>query len=100
MSALAVVSRRLWLDPAYPDRLCRGADLGDFMQGDGERTVAVVRRLRPVAVSYCRPCPVREACREAGRGERWGLWGGVVRLAGAGSSGPAEVDLLASSLSV
>lgn len=95
MNALALVSGRLWLDPGFAERSCRGADVGDFMQGDGERTVAVVRRMRPVAELFCRGCPVRGLCREQGESERWGLWGGVVRLVGAGSSGPVEVDLLA-----
>lgn len=31
------------------------------------------------AAERCAPCPVREACRAAGRGESWGAWGGRVR---------------------
>lgn len=31
------------------------------------------------ARDYCEVCPVAEACREAGRNERYGTWGGEVR---------------------
>ncbi|MBZ2197254.1 WhiB family transcriptional regulator [Ruania sp. N2-46] len=29
------------------------------------------------AVAICRTCPVMEQCREAGQGERFGIWGGI-----------------------
>ncbi|MBB1482354.1 hypothetical protein H5392_00580 [Tessaracoccus sp. MC1865] len=31
------------------------------------------------AAEACGTCPVLDVCRDAGRGERWGAWGGVVR---------------------
>lgn len=49
---------------------CQGAD-GDAWTSDDLDVLAE-------AAERCAPCPVREACRAAGRGERWGAWGGFV----------------------
>ncbi|HMR50094.1 MAG TPA: WhiB family transcriptional regulator [Arachnia sp.] len=49
---------------------CQGADRDNWTSDDPDvLSEAAVR---------CAPCPVREACRVAGRGEHWGAWGGRV----------------------
>lgn len=34
------------------------------------------------ALQVCRPCPVREQCRELGKGQGEGVWGGYVKRGG------------------
>jgi hypothetical protein len=48
---------------------CRGADVEVFF--DVERDEE--------ARGYCHRCPVARECGEAGRGETFGVWGGVRR---------------------
>jgi hypothetical protein len=52
--------------------LCASADAEIWFSDDEED--------RKAAILICRRCPVTEACRRdaVDRGERWGVWGGVV----------------------
>lgn len=80
--------------PPAPDLTgghCRGSDLRLFFADEQERTVAATARMRPVAVTYCQPCPIRAACAARGEAMEYGLWGGVLQR---GRKIPA-VDLLA-----
>lgn len=43
----------------------------------GLTPAAVERRLEAYAAAICDGCPVIDACRAAGRSERWGIWGGT-----------------------
>lgn len=64
--------------PALSGPACAGEDPDLFFPPDGER--AGDRLLRVArAKAVCAGCPVRGRCLElaAGRGERWGIWGGV-----------------------
>ena len=51
---------------------CRDADPDLFFPGVG----ASIPQLRQTIATYCDPCPVIDDCREAGREETAGIWGG------------------------
>ena len=76
----------------FADQLvaCRGVGF-DFYPEDGERAQEAAVRLRPLAWSYCRRCPVRAACEAEGAQGEQGLWGGVLYWPGRRT----PVDLLA-----
>lgn len=68
----------LWLQPGWESRHCRDSNPEDFYQKDGEHWSAARKRLLVAANFFCRGCPIRQACQEAGpRSGGWGLWGGV-----------------------
>lgn len=59
--------------PEWHDRAaCRGLGPDLFFAGPGEPGNQVVLG----AKSVCESCPVRVECREAGRFEKYGVWGG------------------------
>lgn len=81
--------------PAYPLRACRGADPNRFYQADGERWERAEARIRRAAEELCARCPVREPCRDTGRGSEWGPWGGILHRRDHGRGvATREVDLL------
>lgn len=69
------------LRPAWhAEAACRGMGPADFYSGyevgrghHDEPTPDLWR-----ALDTCRGCPVAAECREAGDGERWGVWGGLL----------------------
>jgi hypothetical protein len=53
----------------------------DAWFGDGADHRGSARRIAD-AIAACGPCPIRPECGEAGRYERWGVWGAVPRGVG------------------
>lgn len=63
---------------------CRTATRAEISGAYGEshrggRAVTVPLAARVFAQRYCAECPVTDPCREAGRDEIEGVWGGVYR---------------------
>jgi hypothetical protein len=79
----------------YHRRACLGADPNRFHQGDGERWERAEKRIRKAALELCAHCPVLQACRAAGKGAEWGLWGGILHRRDHGrGTATRELDLL------
>lgn len=58
------------------DAACRGMDAWPHYPPDGARGHKLWR-LEEQAKQICADCPVIAQCREAGRTERYGIWGGL-----------------------
>lgn len=58
------------------DAACRGMNDSPFYPPDGARGHNLWR-LEQEAKQICAECPVMQQCREAGRHERHGVWGGT-----------------------
>lgn len=59
--------------PAHPNgKRCADLTRGAWWTSDDPDDLAQ-------AAEACAGCPVLDRCREAGRSERWGVWGGVIR---------------------
>lgn len=66
-------------EPGWADRSCQDQHHDEFHRVDGEHWRDARTRLTAAAQHYCRPCPIRDACRRAGQhAGGWGLWGGAV----------------------
>ena len=62
--------------PAWHARAaCRGAGPGAFFPA--ELGPGATNAYQETAGRYCAGCPVAEQCRQAGRHEAFGLWGGL-----------------------
>lgn len=84
----------LFLTPGWEDRHCRDADPEGFYQGEREHWQSARRRLTVTAEFFCRSCPLLSACREAGAGDIWGMWGGLVWNRDQRSKKGTVIDLL------
>ena len=82
-------------ETGWEDRHCRDADPEGFYQKEREHWQTARARLTLTAEFYCRGCPIRPACREAGNGDIWGMWGGLIWNRDQRSKKGAVVDLLA-----
>ncbi len=59
--------------PWYGQAACRGTDVEVFFVEAGNHRFPDWSQ----ALRFCRNCPVREECLEAGINEEYGIWGGV-----------------------
>lgn len=85
----------LSLKPGWEDRHCRDSNPEDFYQREGEHWQSARKRLMVTAEFFCRGCPIRQACREAGRGDIWGMWGGLITNRDQRTQQNTVIDLLA-----
>lgn len=69
-----VVVLERWTEPQAWHELaaCRGLTVDLFFP--------VAPRADPEAIAACARCPVIDECSEAGQGERFGVWGGLLRV--------------------
>lgn len=69
-SAFLALLDKISTDHAWhADAACLGADPEVFFPVKGGTVDA--------AIAICQGCPVREPCKEAGRDELYGVWGGT-----------------------
>lgn len=70
LDPLELFAQALEMRPAWhAGAACRGHGPELWFPANGEPTAE--------ALELCRRCPVRAECFEAGRGERYGVWGGT-----------------------
>lgn len=81
------------LSDPYEGAICRevGGDLWYSPNPDEReqaRQLCLGRRAVPGRTGAAKPCPALLACREAGKHERWGIWGGKP------AGGAANMDMI------